>query len=273
MRVSATEFQARAAAGAAGGDDVVVVKQCAGDVVKADGEDRAARFVFSTSDVDRDNDTIDQSGWDLTAFRANPVILWAHDHRGLPVGRATEVGVRGGRLAGVVKFAEHAFAQTVWDLVRGGFLRAVSVGFRALEWTRDDARGGVNFKRQELLEVSICPVPANQNALLAASASGIDMKLVRDWARSVLRDADDTLDIDVADDAIDADADLARFGREALARQRLNGAQLAGLIEPTVDVDTRELRSLVREAVAEQMRAAIDASTRRAVRAARGRLD
>ena len=35
------------------------------------------RFVISTGAVDRDGDTIDPKGWDLTAYRRNPTVLLA----------------------------------------------------------------------------------------------------------------------------------------------------------------------------------------------------
>ena len=149
---------------------------------------RRLRFIISTGDVDRDNDTIDPTGWELTNFKANPVVLWAHSHRDLPVARAIEIGVEAGKLVAVAEFAPHAFAETVLGLLRGGFLRATSVGFRALEWSMNEERHGVDFKRQELLEFSIVPVPANQNALMAASAAGVDLEPLRKWMADLLAD-------------------------------------------------------------------------------------
>ena len=71
--------------------------------VRASGE-RSMRFVISTEGVDRDNDTIRASGWKLAGYRQNPVVLWAHDHKQLPVARCTDVHVEGDRLVAVAEF-------------------------------------------------------------------------------------------------------------------------------------------------------------------------
>jgi HK97 family phage prohead protease len=78
-------------------------------------------------------------------------------------------------------------ADTVYELVKGGFLNACSVGFRADKWSYNEERGGVDFLEQQLLEWSICPVPANPQALIEARAAGIDTTLVKDWAEAVLK--------------------------------------------------------------------------------------
>lgn len=164
--------------------DAMVLKYGLAEVGGDDGG-RRVRFVFSDGGVDRDNDTISPDGWDLSSFVKNPVILFAHSHRDLPIGKAVSVGVEDGKLVGVVEFAAHAMAQTVYDLVKGGFLRATSVGFRPLEFAQNPDRNGVDFKRQELLETSIVPVPANPRALMQAAASGIDLAPMREWLKSM----------------------------------------------------------------------------------------
>src|SRR5688572_3416992 len=40
---------------------------------------RQVESIASTETLDREHDRILASGWDLTAFRRNPVCLWAHD--------------------------------------------------------------------------------------------------------------------------------------------------------------------------------------------------
>lgn len=144
-------------------------------------QSRRLRFVISTQDVDRDNDTVNPAGWDLSNYRNNPVVLWAHDQRSLPIARAVEVGIEGNSLVAVAEFATHQFAETVYQMLKGGFLRAVSVGFAPLEYKINEERRGIDFMRQELLEFSVCPVPANPNALMAASASGLDLDPIRQW--------------------------------------------------------------------------------------------
>jgi HK97 family phage prohead protease len=158
-----------------------------------EGEARRRRFCFSDGSVDRMGDTIDPEGWDITDFAANPVALWAHDSMQPPIGRAHDVSVKGGRLMGDIEFipAEtYAFAETVFRMVEGGFLNAVSVGFLPIEYSyveNDPDRGwGIDFKRQTLLEISLCPIPANPNALVDAKAKGIDVRPLIEWAERLL---------------------------------------------------------------------------------------
>jgi len=162
-----------------------------------EGASRTLRFCFSDGSVDRMGDTIDAAGWDISDFVRNPVALWAHDSSQPPIGRAGNVGVEGDRLMGNIEFAPaetYAFADTVYRLTLGKFLNAVSVGFLPVRYTfvdNDPERGfGVDFLEQSLLEISICPVPANPNALAEARAKGIDTRPLVEWAERVLDGAD-----------------------------------------------------------------------------------
>ncbi len=154
--------------------------------------ERTLRFTFSDASVDRAGDKISQDGWVLDAFRKNPVVLWAHDSRVPPIGRASNISVQNGRLAGDVSFAPegtHTLADTVYQLTKLGFINATSVGFLPLEWgwSTDKARpGGIDFTKQELVEISVVPVPCNANALVAARSKGIDTGPIAEWAQRML---------------------------------------------------------------------------------------
>jgi len=137
--------------------------------VKPSGDDRRATFVASTADVVRDGLRVLAEGWDVRHFRRNPVLLWAHDSRGLPIGRVTEIGVRNGELIAEVEAppeGAYEFADTVWRFIKRGLLNAVSVGFRPTEVSKD----GSTITKAELLELSVVPVPADPNALAVARA-------------------------------------------------------------------------------------------------------
>jgi HK97 family phage prohead protease len=164
---------------------------------KALGDDtRKLRFCFSDGSVDRMKDTISPQGWDTHAFMQNPVALFAHDSSSPPVGRASNVMVENDRLMGDIEFASadvYPFADTIYRLLTNKFLRAVSVGFLPTdyEWSKDDDREwGIDFKQQELLEISVVPVPANANALGEARAKGIDTRPLALWAERILDSGD-----------------------------------------------------------------------------------
>jgi HK97 family phage prohead protease len=189
--MSADQFRGelRASRKPAGG----VYRVSVGPPIPVDGAERTLRFCFSDNSVDRMNDTIAAAGWDISDFLANPVALWAHDSSAPPIGGARNVGVEGNRLLGDIEFAPpetYAFADTIYRLVLGKFLRAVSVGFLPTRYAfveNDPERGfGIDFLEQSLLEISVCPVPANPNALQEARRKGIDTRPLVEWAERTL---------------------------------------------------------------------------------------
>lgn len=142
-----------------------------GDLTAAGGG-RLVTVAASVEVEDRLGDTILAEGWELAAYRRNPVVLWAHQHLSPPIGRSVRTWVGDGRLMATVEFAPTPFAQEIASLYERGFLSGVSVGFRALESERRrDGKRGVIFKRQELLEISAAPVPLNSDALAVRSRS------------------------------------------------------------------------------------------------------
>jgi len=142
-------------------------------VAKAD-DGKSMSFTISTGSVDRMGDTINPHGWRTAGFSRNPVVLWAHNHKAPPVGRATKIWREGDALKASMVFASSGFAQQIKSAVKEGTLRATSVGFIPIKWSfsRDkDRPGGIDFAEQELLEFSIVSVPANSEALMELSAA------------------------------------------------------------------------------------------------------
>ncbi len=157
--------------------DVGLRKQLVSTIDPA-GE-RRLRFTISTGSVDREKDVLVQGGWDLEAYRRNPVVLWQHDHDHLPIGRGLDLAIENDALVATVEFVPHDIphvgekASAVLQLCQLGFLQATSVGFLPLAWEeaeeRDDGMSWYppfNFTRMELLEFSIVTVPCNAEALL-----------------------------------------------------------------------------------------------------------
>jgi hypothetical protein len=137
---------------------------------------RTYTWTISTGDIDRSSDTLSISGWKLSNFRANPVVLWSHQSGLVPIGRATRTWVEGPRLKSTVQLAETAIAEEVKSLTDGGFLLASSVGFLPIsfKFSDDPARGrlGIDFLSQDLAEWSIVSVPANPHCLIDPVQTG-----------------------------------------------------------------------------------------------------
>jgi HK97 family phage prohead protease len=154
-------------------------------------ETRILTFTISSSAVDRDRDMVSTHGWDLAGYTKNPVVLWAHNYRQIPVARARKVWVEdGSKLKAEDEFTPKgvdAFNDTVFELYRMRFMRATSVGFRPLKWNwNEERKGGIDFLEQELLEHSFVPVPANPDALMDAKSAGIDTEPLKKWAENVI---------------------------------------------------------------------------------------
>mgnify|MGYP000196158320 CR=1 FL=1 len=165
----------------------VLTKRLGGVRQGIDEETRTATFVFSSNSADRSGDIIDQSTWQLDRYKQNPVFLWAHKSRELPIGQTVDLMVKGNRLIGKVKFAtaeESEFSDTCWKLVKGGYLNAVSVGFIPHKWESysDDTTGAHGYKLFdcELLECSLVPIPCNQDALVGSKDFGALPKVFSD---------------------------------------------------------------------------------------------
>lgn len=188
--VTSPEFRAAAVAGKV----LPLRKEYAGGVLKEEGAESLS-FVLSTATADRENDVVAQAGWRLEAYQRNPVMLWAHDYRQLPVGKPSMVGVDGDKLvARGVTFPgrdSYAFGWTVGEMYRQGFLHAVSVGFRPAKWNFNADRGGMDFLEQELLEFSAVPVPANPEALIGAKSAGIPLEPLLEWMEQTLDESAD----------------------------------------------------------------------------------
>jgi len=155
----------------------------------ADLDNRTLRFTISTSSPDREKDIVSVGGWKLDAYKQNPVVLWAHDYRQPPIAKAVDVQVIGDRLVASAEFVPKEispFADSIYQLIKAGFLKGTSVGFRPLKWALNSERGGMDFHEQELLEFSITPVPAHPDALIEARDAGIDVEPLRDWAAQTL---------------------------------------------------------------------------------------
>lgn len=192
--LSADDFRAAAKEGTT--TDGTVFRFATAEPKDVEGAARTKRFVFSDASVDHSNDSIDPQGWDLKVFNRNPVALFSHMSWEPPIGRAANVKVQNDQLVGDIEFAMaevYEFADTIYRLVDGGFLNAVSVGFKPKEWvfSADKNRPyGIDFKKQTLLEISVCPVPCNPNALSEARSIGIDTRSLVEWAEKVLDTGD-----------------------------------------------------------------------------------
>ena len=164
-------------------------KEFGAELGLASAEARTATFVFSNASVDRYGDTVNVRGWQIGNYMQNPVILDSHDASSVKciLARTIDISLTDNALVGTIEFVPEGTSETAdlaWKLVSLGFLKTVSVGFRPIEYrpSSDKSRkGGVDFIAQELLEVSLVPVPALPSALIQAKAAGLDIQRLRSF--------------------------------------------------------------------------------------------
>lgn len=144
--------------------------------------ERVIRFVASDDTVDRYDEVILPSGWKFDEFIKNPVMMQFHDYSSWPIGKVIAIGVVGNKLMVDAEFdppevdesAEMVFAKVVHGTIKSG-----SVGFIPHEYAlpgqvkskslfEQYPKARKIYTSQSLLEWTICPIPANPNALAAS---------------------------------------------------------------------------------------------------------
>jgi HK97 family phage prohead protease len=161
-----------------------------------DGQ-RVYTFRATSEAVDRQGEVVSADGWDFSAFEANPVILDSHDYSGIDaiVGKALPPLRRMADTWEVdVVFSGTPKGQLAQQLVDEGSLRAVSVGFRSMQ-RAGGARDGapLTHVKQELLEISVVPIPANPEAVRLRSIGADDIEIDDDLSPTVAAKAGRTL--------------------------------------------------------------------------------
>ena len=147
--------------------------------VKEENGSRTISMVGSTQAEDRLGDVIHQDGWELKNYKKNPVVLWGHQHRTPAIARSRETKVENKKLMFLLDFPPEGvydLSDLVFNLYKHKILRASSVGFLPIDYKfrKDDT--GIEFLKQELLELSCVNVPANPAALAAAyDSKGVEL--------------------------------------------------------------------------------------------------
>jgi len=165
------------------GSNVVGCDVFEGEEIK-DFEDKSKSFlaVASAESPDRFKDCIMVKGWQLKDYRKNAVLLMAHCYSKHPAGRSLEEFADEKKNVKRLMFRPqfHGLdeeSRLLYSLYKSKYLAGFSVGFLPLksEKIEDDKKKEedehpffhtpTRFLKQTLLEISIVPVPAHQDAL------------------------------------------------------------------------------------------------------------
>lgn len=137
--------------------------------------ERAIIHYISTKDMDRSREIVKPEGMDLSEFKQAPSVWynhgWKYDNKALPIAknmwlRPDDYGVKA-----KTQFATTLFADDVYTLQVGEFIKTWSVGIapkkdkagkikeNSLEF--DDKKNIVSWNESVLLEYSVAPIPMN----------------------------------------------------------------------------------------------------------------
>jgi phage head maturation protease len=150
-----------------------------------DVEEPTKEFIakISVGSIDADGDYIVPDGIDTSRYMLNPVLLWGHKHTEFPIGKCLDIKKENNSIIAKYKVADTTLANELWSLIKGGFLRANSVGFLPKEmYIKGQSEFnticknlGIDIKackriitKWVLLENSLVSIPSNKDALIMA---------------------------------------------------------------------------------------------------------
>ena len=135
--------------------------------------------VASDESLDREGEVLKVEDWDLENYKKNPVILGGHVYQPeYVVGISQNTRIEDGKLLIEPLFHDITeYARGIKKMIEEGFLKTFSVGYL----TRKDGKN-------ELLEVSVVPVPANPQAmtLTMKSITNKDAEKIKQWIKQVI---------------------------------------------------------------------------------------
>lgn len=143
-------------------------------VKSIDSKEKAITAYVSDFKWDRTDERFAKGTWDTANYERNPVVLWAHNSKILPIAKTVafiedEIGL----MKRMVFDDKQPFAMDVFGQYERGFLNAFSVGFipefrsMKVESIEGTDRKGIVWTRAELLESSAVPIPANPGAVVS----------------------------------------------------------------------------------------------------------
>jgi HK97 family phage prohead protease/HK97 family phage major capsid protein len=149
--------------------------------LKADADERIITGYASTKDIDRQGDIVEPKAFNdtMTEFMSNPVLQYGHNYGGLPIGKIVEYEVKRKGLWIKAKISDTA--DDIWDLVKEGILKGISIGFRIVDSVDVEQEKEIirKIRKLDLFEISIVNVPANAAALIeSAKGLGIELKSI-----------------------------------------------------------------------------------------------
>jgi HK97 family phage prohead protease len=136
-----------------------------------------ATCMISTINPDREGDRVVPEGGNFANFMKSPVLMWAHGgtdgYASVPIGSVTALEVMPGHgVKAEWKWLEgDPFADRIKNAWKQGVIRASSIGFKPITYMKNGT--GNDIETWELLELSLCAIPMNPEAVRSLKALGL----------------------------------------------------------------------------------------------------
>lgn len=126
------------------------------------------KFKDATGQVikDSDGDAVVPTGVDLTRFNKNPVILFNHNRDDI-IGKAVSTEVREDGLFMTMEIYKELNPKA-YKAAKLGVLKSFSIGFMITNLTYDEKSDIFYLTETELMENSLCTIPANSDSLITS---------------------------------------------------------------------------------------------------------
>lgn len=162
---------------------------------------KTVTFVISDNQVDRYGEVVDQKSWNFKEYLKNPIVLWGHDpsepENVLGTGASLKTAKDGSITTADITFdtAINPKADLVFNQVKIGTLRTVSVGF--INHSEETENDTPILKDNDLLEISVVPIPANPRAIALSLKDGSLNTKDAKWLMDGMRKEADLLDAQI----------------------------------------------------------------------------
>lgn len=163
------------------------IRKAMGAQLAAGEGERSFVARITSAALDRDNEVLIPEGMISTDYEKNPVVFWNHDHD-RPIGKATNLKRDAEGWTAKATLAKRPenhegewFPDTVLSLLQQGVIKGVSVGFMPTESRKPTPKDVEKFgdavtrvfSKWKLLEFSVAPLQANQDALVTAVSKSL----------------------------------------------------------------------------------------------------
>lgn len=198
----------------------------------ADTEERTFEAVITTKNIDRDQEVVIAEGIDYKSYLTNPVVLWNHNFDKV-IGTALSVRKYKDEIRAKVKFVDNDDdADKVYNLVKQGALRGLSIGFIVKDYRQPtsadlkeygkDLRGVIT--KAELYEFSVVTVPSNRESLMTSVKSMVkNNEITAEKAKTLfdieIESEEKTFDLDSIDIEINKKEEVKKDISELIAER------------------------------------------------------